>query len=65
MYSEGSNFEVVIEKVAIYVVTEVRQGVGVAIGSAAALSKVTIFNGHCITLGLQWRENSVAETRTQ
>ena len=48
MYSEGSNFEVVIEKVAIYVVTEVRQGVGVAIGSAAALSKVTIFNGHCI-----------------
>ena len=43
-------FEVVIAKVAIYVLTEVRQGVEVAIGSAAAISKVAISNGHCIKI---------------
>ena len=41
-------FEVVIAKIAIYVLTEVRHGFEVAIGRAAAIS-----NGHCTLKGFR------------
>ena len=47
---EKSNFEVAKPKVAIYVLTGVRQGVAVAKPSAAALSKVSKPNVDCSCL---------------